>query len=124
MPFFFTLSIGRSVESKAKVVAACQGAGVSIAAIALRHQLNANLLRRWVEQAEGKAPGRAVTRRAQKVGAPGMSGCRRWLASRDQDTPPVKEMAGRGIMLGSNGTPKSFYFMALPFFVAHPAMPR
>jgi transposase len=34
-------------------VAACQGPGVSLAAIALHHKLNANLLRRWVEQAEG-----------------------------------------------------------------------
>ncbi|WP_172317684.1 IS66-like element accessory protein TnpA [Paraburkholderia solitsugae] len=42
-----------SVEFKAQVVAACQGPGVSLAAIALRHKLNANLLRRWVEQAEG-----------------------------------------------------------------------
>ncbi|MFM0351693.1 IS66-like element accessory protein TnpA [Paraburkholderia sp. RL17-347-BIC-D] len=42
-----------SVEFKAQVVAACQGPGVSLAAIALHHQLNANLLRRWVEQAEG-----------------------------------------------------------------------
>jgi transposase-like protein len=43
-----------SREFKAQAVAACQGSGVSIAAIALHHQLNANLLRRWVEQAEGK----------------------------------------------------------------------
>jgi transposase len=41
-----------SVEFKAEVVAACQGPGVSLAAIALHHTLNANLLRRWVEQAE------------------------------------------------------------------------
>ncbi|MEM5312602.1 transposase [Paraburkholderia sp. JHI869] len=40
------------VEFKAQVVAACQGPGVSLAAIALHHKLNANLLRRWVEQAE------------------------------------------------------------------------
>jgi transposase len=41
-----------SVEFKAQVVAACHGPGVSLAAIALHHKLNANLLRRWVEQAE------------------------------------------------------------------------
>ncbi|MEX3901066.1 transposase, partial [Paraburkholderia sp. BR10954] len=41
-----------SVEFKAQVVAACQRPGVSLAAIALHHKLNANLLRRWVEQAE------------------------------------------------------------------------
>jgi transposase len=41
-----------SVEFKAQVVAACQGPGVSLAAIALHHKLNPNLVRRWVEQAE------------------------------------------------------------------------
>lgn len=44
-----------SVEFKAQVVAACRRPGVSLAAIALDHWLNANLLRRWVEQAEGNA---------------------------------------------------------------------
>jgi transposase-like protein len=48
-----------SREFKAQVVAACQGPGVSIAAIALHHQLNANLLRRWVDKAEAKAAGRS-----------------------------------------------------------------
>jgi transposase len=37
-----------SFEFKAKVVAACRKPGVSIAAVALANQLNANLLRRWV----------------------------------------------------------------------------
>jgi transposase-like protein len=37
-----------SAEFKAKVVAACRQPGVSIAAVALANQLNANLLRRWV----------------------------------------------------------------------------
>jgi transposase len=42
---------------KAEAVGACQQAGVSIAAVALTRGLNANLLRRWVAQAErGKAP--------------------------------------------------------------------
>jgi transposase len=47
-----------SKEFKARAVADCQGPGVSIAAIALHHQLNANLLRRWVEQSEGKTEAR------------------------------------------------------------------
>jgi len=42
-------------EFKAEVVAACQGPGVSVAAIALMHKLNANLLRRWLEKAESSA---------------------------------------------------------------------
>ena len=42
-------------EFKAEVVAACQGPGVSVAAIALMHKPNANLLRRWLEKAESDA---------------------------------------------------------------------
>jgi transposase-like protein len=41
-----------SDEFKTKVVAACRKQGVSIAAVALAHRLNANLLRRWVVAAE------------------------------------------------------------------------
>jgi transposase len=37
---------------KAEVIGACQQPGVSLAAVALSHGLNANLLRRWVLQAE------------------------------------------------------------------------
>ncbi|RQR26492.1 transposase [Burkholderia sp. Bp9142] len=43
-------------EFKAQVVAACQGIGVSVAAVALEHGINANLLRRWIDQAEGRLP--------------------------------------------------------------------
>ena len=44
-----------SAEFKARVVAACRNPGVSIAAVALDHRLNANLLRRWVVAAERAA---------------------------------------------------------------------
>jgi len=46
-----------SEEFKAQVVAACQGIGVSVAAVPLEHGLNANLLQRWIDQAEGRLPG-------------------------------------------------------------------
>ena len=52
-----------SAEFKAEVVATCQRPGVSIAAIALMHQVNANLLRRWVGEAEGKSQKQITTRR-------------------------------------------------------------
>ena len=42
-----------SPEFKASVVKACRGPGVSIAAIALANGLNANMLRKWVLEAEG-----------------------------------------------------------------------
>jgi transposase len=41
-----------SAEFKAEAVAACQQPGVSMAGVALAHGLNANLLRRWVVEAE------------------------------------------------------------------------
>lgn len=41
-----------SAEFKAKVVAACLRPGVSIAAVALSNRLNANLLRRWLVDAQ------------------------------------------------------------------------
>jgi transposase len=44
-----------SAEFKAKVVAACRQPGVSMAAVALAHGLNANLLRRWAVEA-GQRP--------------------------------------------------------------------
>jgi transposase len=52
-----------SGEFKAQVVAACKPAGVSMAAVALAHGINANLARRWVVAAErcGGAQWAAVT---------------------------------------------------------------
>ena len=44
-----------SDEFKAQVVAACKPAGVSMAAVALAHGINANLARRWVVAAEQRS---------------------------------------------------------------------
>lgn len=41
-----------SDEFKANAVAACMQPGMSMAAVAMAHGVNANLLRRWVRQAE------------------------------------------------------------------------
>jgi transposase len=41
-----------SEEFKAEAVAACRAPGVSLASVALARGLNANLLRRWVVNAE------------------------------------------------------------------------
>lgn len=41
-----------SDEFKANAVAACMQPGMSMAAVAMAHGINANLLRRWVRQAE------------------------------------------------------------------------
>jgi transposase len=37
-----------SAELKARVLAACQQPGASVAAVALAHELNANLVRKWL----------------------------------------------------------------------------
>lgn len=52
-----------SEEFKAQVVAACKPAGVSMAAVAMAHGINANLARRWVVAAErcGGAQSAAIT---------------------------------------------------------------
>ncbi len=44
-----------SDEFKTNAVAACRHPGVSIAAVAMNHGVNANLLRRWVKAAESGA---------------------------------------------------------------------
>jgi transposase-like protein len=44
-----------SAEFKAEAVEACRQPGVSIAAVALSRSVNANLLRRWVVEAERAA---------------------------------------------------------------------
>ena len=52
-------------SSKAQAAAECARPGVSIAAIALHHGINANLLRRWLVQAGGLGDERAsVTRKS------------------------------------------------------------
>jgi transposase-like protein len=60
-----------SAEFKASVIQACQQPGVSIAAVALANGLNANLLRRWVaeaEQASGGMPSSEPPAVAQRDG--------------------------------------------------------
>jgi hypothetical protein len=45
-----------SAEFKAQVIRACRQPGVSSAAVALANGLNANMLRRWMREAEGVDP--------------------------------------------------------------------
>lgn len=58
-----------SEEFRARVVAGCRQPGVSVAAVALAHGLNANLVRRWIKESTARLP---VTRRpmANPVVAP------------------------------------------------------
>ena len=62
-----------SAEFKDSVIKACQQPGVSIAAVALANGLNANLLRRWVadaEQANSDTPSSDPTGAATAEGTP------------------------------------------------------
>lgn len=45
-----------SAEFKRRVVEACLEPGASVAGIALAHQLNANLVRRWIKEQREGAP--------------------------------------------------------------------
>ena len=52
-----------SDDFKANAVASCMQPGMSMAAVAMAHGINANLLRRWVREAEtrhGAPPSRAL----------------------------------------------------------------
>jgi len=55
-----------SEEFRAGVVAASRQPGVSVAAVALAHGLNANLLRRWIKESTERLP---VTRRSLEKAA-------------------------------------------------------
>ncbi len=64
-------------EFKAQVLAECQQAGASVAAIALAHGLNVNLLRKWLVgrgiKRTGLAAPRTVTRKSVAEVAPAAS---------------------------------------------------
>lgn len=59
-----------SLEFKATVIQECLRPGVSIAAVALAHSLNANMLRKWVIDAENALPPKAKAAPAQDVPLP------------------------------------------------------
>ncbi|MCE4539417.1 transposase [Pelomonas sp. P7] len=59
-----------SDEFKANAVAACMQPGVSMAAVAMAHGINANLLRRWVREVEMKIPPGAPGKSVRNVEAP------------------------------------------------------
>jgi transposase len=63
-----------SAEFKAAVIQECMRPGVSIAAVALAHSLNANMLRKWVIDAENALPAKpkvAPTSPVEDIPMPG-----------------------------------------------------
>src|SRR4249919_822241 len=61
-----------SAEFKAAVIQECLKPGVSIAAVALAHSLNANMLRKWVIDAEHKGIAPVAAKAAQVPEPPSM----------------------------------------------------
>lgn len=55
-----------SAELKARVLAECAVPGASVAAVALSHRLNANLVHRWRRIAEGREHGRRGVQRVEE----------------------------------------------------------
>ena len=94
-----------STEFKAEAVAACRRRGVSIAAAALERSINANLLRRWVVEAERAErdpllQGRPVTaaRNESFIALP--------LPSQPADDAPIRIEVRRGAMTLSVAWPR------------------
>ena len=56
-----------SAEFKAAVIKECMRPGVSIAAVALAHSLNANMLRKWVIDAENSLPAKSKKAPAEVI---------------------------------------------------------
>lgn len=56
-----------SAEFKAAVIKECMRPGVSIAAVALAHSLNANMLRKWVTDAENALPAKSKKSRTEVI---------------------------------------------------------
>ena len=53
-----------TLDYKLDVVSRCREPGVSVAAVALAHGINANLVRRWIVRHQGALTGSASTSRA------------------------------------------------------------
>lgn len=57
------------VQAKRKLIEACLQPGVSVAGLALKHRVNANLLRKWIRQHQ-RAHGRGVVESARSAFVP------------------------------------------------------
>jgi len=94
-----------SAEFKAEAVAACRRAGVSIAAAALERSINANLLRRWVVEAERAEGGRSSTVKA--LSAPSEAFIALPLQPAPADNTPIRVEVRRGALTVSVQWPRS-----------------
>jgi len=94
-----------SAEFKAEAVAACRRPGVSIAAAALERSINANLLRRWVVEAERAEGGRSSA--AKALSAPSEAFIALPLQPAPADNTPIRVEVRRGALTVSVQWPRS-----------------
>lgn len=96
-----------SEQFKAEAIAACRKPGASIAAAALERSINANLLRRWVIEAERAEGGPLLPVRPAAV-APAESFVALPLSTQSSsDDTPIKIKVRRGSMTVSVLWPRS-----------------
>jgi transposase len=95
-----------SAEFKAEAVAACRRPGVSIAAVAMQRSINANLLRRWVVEAERAEPD-PVAPAKTAITLPTESFVPVALAAVPSDETPIRIEVRRGTLTVSVQWPNS-----------------
>ena len=103
-----------SEEFKAEVIRACQHPGISIAAVALANGLNANLLRRWVANAErDMQPMIEATSmiNAQPTQTPAFLPLQ--LAAPTREPPPARRHLSWPVRRGVDFFLQSFFFRAV-----------
>ena len=95
-----------SEQFKAEAIAACRKPGASIAATALERSINANLLRRWVIEAE-RAEAASLLPVGPAAVAPAESFVALPLSTKPSDPTPIKIKVRRGAMTVSVLWPRS-----------------
>jgi len=94
-----------SAEFKAEAVAACRKPGASIAAAALERSINANLLRRWVVEAERAEAGTSSAPKA--LPAPSEAFIALPAQRSAADNTPIRVEVRRGALTVSVQWPRS-----------------
>lgn len=83
-----------SAAFKAEAINACRQPGISIAAVAMARSVNANLLRRWIAEAEGES---AEVEQKELMAAPPRDAFIALPApTRSQASPPIQIEVRRG----------------------------
>lgn len=95
-----------SAQFKAEAVAACRKPGVSIAAAALNRSINANLLRRWVIEAE-RTEASSLVPAKPAMAPPSEEFVALPLAAQAADETPIRIDVRRGTMTLSVQWPRS-----------------